>query len=283
MLSLAAGVAFVEGALKVMAQEGSRSPRHGRYEASAGAAAAYRTALELRYQVYCIECNFLSADDYPDGVETDEHDDDAAHFYAFDSRDELVGYVRLVRPDAEGSFPIQRHCRVGVVAGSLPPVSESAEISRLMVRSDYRRRRGDRLSGVTASQNREAFVGERRHQAPQILLSLYRQMYAYCREHGIRYWYAAMERPLARSLARLDFSFTAIGPETNYYGPVSPYVVDLRELERRVGRRRPELLEWLQRPERVSEIADHVADLGVCHIHPANAVLLREDRARHVT
>lgn len=265
-----------------IANDTARLRRHGRHAAAAGAGSAYRTALELRYQVYCIECNFLSPDDYPDGVETDEHDDDAAHFYAFDAHDELVGYVRLVRPDDEGRFPIQRHCRISVGPDALPPMAESAEISRLMVRSDYRRRRGDRLSGVTASQNREAFAGERRHEAPQILLSLYRQMYAYCREQGIRYWYAAMERPLARSLARLDFTFHPLGPETNYYGPVSPYVADLRELERRVGRRRPELLEWLQRPERVAETAERVVDLGVCHIEPANAVLLREDRARHL-
>lgn len=151
-----------------------------------------------------------------------------------------------------------------------------------MVRSDYRRRRGDRLSGVTASQNRAAFVGERRHEAPQILLSLYRQMYAYCREHGIRYWYAAMERSLARSLARLDFAFDEIGPETDYYGPVSPYVADLRVLESRLGRCRPELLQWLQRPEHAVETSDHVDDLGVCHISAANAVLLREDRARRI-
>ena len=177
---------------------------------------ALRSALELRYQVYCIECNFLSPDDYPEGVETDEHDDDAAHFYAFDQHDELVGYVRLVRPDPDQQFPIQRHCCVEGMDGALPPPAQAAEISRLMVRSDYRRRRGDRLSGVTAEQNKAAFAGERRHEAPQILLSLYRQMYAYSCENGIRYWYAAMERPLARSLLRLNFAFQSVGPQADY-------------------------------------------------------------------
>jgi N-acyl amino acid synthase of PEP-CTERM/exosortase system len=131
-----------------------------------------RKALELRYQVYCLEYNFLSPDDYPEGVETDEHDDGAAHFYAFDRDDELVGYVRLVRADAEQAFPIQKHCRLTAVDFDLPAPSNAAEISRLMVRSDYRRRRGDRLSGVTAKQNNAAFAGERRHESPQILLSL---------------------------------------------------------------------------------------------------------------
>lgn len=227
---------------------------------------AYKQALQLRYQVYCLECNFLSPDDYPEGLETDEHDTDAAHFYAFDSNEELVGYVRLVLPDEDQKFPIQKHCVLTVDRSSLPVPRQAAEISRLMVRSDYRRRRGDGLSGVTAEQNSAAFSGERRHEAPQILLSLYRQMYAYSRENGIRYWYAAMERPLSRSLQRLNFAFRSIGPETDYYGPVAPYVADLRELERQVGARRPELLAWLQKPERWYGKSTHGDDWGLCHV-----------------
>ncbi|MBL8352935.1 MAG: PEP-CTERM/exosortase system-associated acyltransferase [Burkholderiaceae bacterium] len=227
---------------------------------------ALRTALRLRYQVYCIECNFLSPEDYPDGVETDEHDDSAAHFYAFDAREELVGYVRLVRPDAERLFPLHRSCELSVDPADLPPPEGCAEISRLMVRNDYRRRRGDRLSGVTAEQNNAAFSGERRHEAPQILLSLYRQMYAYSLENGIRHWFAAMERPLARSLQRMNFAFRAIGPETDYYGPVAPYLADLRELERQVGARRPDLLAWLQHPEQWFGEKTHGSDWGFCHM-----------------
>ena len=227
---------------------------------------ALRSALKLRYEVYCLECNFLSPDDYPDGIETDEHDEDAAHFYAFDSDEELVGYVRLVRPDAARQFPIQRHCELSLEHAALPIPQQAAEISRLMVRYDYLRGRGDRLSGVTAEQNNAAFAGERRHEAPQILLSLYRQMYAYSRENGLRYWYAAMEKPLARSLLRLDFPFQSIGPQTDYYGPVAPYLADLRHLEERVGARHPALLAWFQRPERWFGTATHGDDWGLCHM-----------------
>jgi N-acyl amino acid synthase of PEP-CTERM/exosortase system len=235
-------------------------------------AQAFRRATELRFQVYCLEYNFLSAGDYPDGVETDEHDEHAAHFYAFNAQEELVGYVRLVRPDAEGMFPLQRECALFPEGLALPAAGQAAEISRLMVRSDYRRRRGDRLSGVTAEQNRAAFAGDRRHQAPQILLNLYRQMYAYSRENGLRHWYAAMERPLARSLLRLNFAFRTIGHETDYYGPVSPYLADLHELEAQVGQRRPELLAWLQTPERWFGPSTHGEEWGPCHIGPVGGV-----------
>ena len=238
---------------------------------------ALQSAYALRYQVYCIECSFLSPDDYPDGVESDEYDDGAAHFYAFDSDDELVGYVRLVRPGADGLFPIQQRCALSVDGTGLPDASHAAEISRLMVRGDYRRRRGDRLSGVTAKQNNAVFAGDRRCEAPQILLGLYRQMYAYSREHGIRHWYAAMERPLARSLLRLDFAFRPIGPQTDYYGPVAPYVADLRELEAQVGERHPHLLSWLQEPERRADLAHaHEGDLDSCHLRDSGLASLRQ-------
>lgn len=202
-------------------------------------------ALRLRYQVYCLEYNFLSADDYPDGVETDEHDDRAAHFYAFDASEELVGYVRLVLTNADHRFPFQQHCALSAGV-QLPQASKAAEISRLMVRSDYRRRQTDKLSTVTAQQNVAALSGDRRHQSPQVLLNLYRQMYQYSVQQGLQYWYAAMEKPLARSLSQLGFGFTPIGPEADYYGPVAPYLADLRRLEEQIHQRDPDLLQWLQ-------------------------------------
>lgn len=88
-----------------------------------------------------------------------------------------------------------------------------------------------------------------RNNTPQILLSLYRQMYAFSLNNGIRYWYAAMERSLARVLTRMNFGFRQVGPPTDYYGPVAPYLADLRELEARVGKSNPALLAWMHHTE----------------------------------
>jgi N-acyl amino acid synthase of PEP-CTERM/exosortase system len=202
---------------------------------------------ELRFQVYCLECGFLDKNDYPQGLETDEHDDASAHFGAYDLENELAGYVRLVSPDAIGTFPFQNHC-VSLLDGvQLPPAGHSAEISRLMVREDLRRVRGEaateRAGGASAAMRR---LTEMRQPSPQILLSLYREMYAYSLQHGIRYWYAAMERALARTLNRMNFSFRQIGPATDYYGPVAPYVADLRELEDQLDQHCPSLLAWMR-------------------------------------
>ncbi len=219
---------------------------------------AFERALELRFEVYCLECNYLLPGDYPDGVETDEHDESAAHFYAFDHEEQLVGYVRLVKPDPQARFPFQRHCKLSSGVELAAP-HEAAEISRLMVRKDYRRRQGDSLCGVTAQQNAAAFSGDRRHQAPGVLLNLYRQMYQYCLVNNLRFWYAAMERPLARSLAQFGFHFTPIGPATDYYGPVAPYLADLRRLEDQVRRRDAGLLDWLMDSRSMPETVDHGA------------------------
>lgn len=224
----------------------SREGRLGRDEA------LMRKVFELRFQVYCIECGFLPTADYPERREIDEHDTTAAHFCASNLKDELVGYVRLVRPDAEQTFPFQSHCSELLPGTSLAPPSESAEISRLMVREDYRRRRGDTLAGLTIEQGQVPEATDRRDNSPQILLSMYRQMYAYSLQNGIRYWYAAMERSLARVLVRMGFAFQQVGLQTDYYGPVAPYLADLRELEARVSQTSPALMDWLRRSEPAS-------------------------------
>lgn len=209
-----------------------------------------QSAFELRYNVYCLECRFLDAGAYPEGLETDSYDEASAHFCSYNLKDELVGYVRLVSPDANGQFPWQQYCTELVDDVALPPNGQSAEISRLMVRQDYRRRVGDTLTGIAGADDSLPAPAERRTRSPQILLSLYRQMYHHSLENGIRYWYAAMERSLARSLQSMDFGFRKIGAQTDYFGPVAPYVADLRDLETRLEKSNPALLAWIQRPDR---------------------------------
>ena len=206
----------------------------------------------LRYDVYCLECKFLDANDYPDGIETDEYDGRSVHFTAHSLVGELVGSLRLVHAAASESFPFELHCEAPFEGAVLPPRDQCGEVSRLVVRRTYRRRVGDSLAGIP-----QAFLsddspglptwrlpGERRSNSPELLLGLYRQMYQYSLECGIRYWYAAMERSLARALSRLQFVFVPIGKEVDYYGPVTPYLADLRELESRLNERAPDLLAW---------------------------------------
>lgn len=188
-----------------------------------------RQVHELRFQVYCLEQGFLDAIDYPGGCEFDEHDRTAMHFASCDVDGEVAGYVRLVAANSTGEFPFQAHCPTLHDGVQLPPSHQSLEISRLMVSAQYRRQ-PDR--------------------SPEILCGLFRQMYVASVQKGVHYWYAAMERSLVRVLQRmLGISFQQIGPVTDYYGPVAPYMIDVREVALRLRSQRSQLMRGLQRVE----------------------------------
>jgi hypothetical protein len=55
-----------------------------------------------------------------------------------------------------------------------------------------------------------------------------------------------MEQDLAQVLNHLDFQFEQIGLKANYFGPVAPYLADLRATQTRVGETNPALLAWMQ-------------------------------------
>ena len=208
---------------------------------SAGEADLFRQVAALRYEVYCIERGFLDPDDYPRKVEVDDYDDRSMHAAAFDPDGLLVGAVRLVLATGSQSFPFEKYC--GVFENFVfPPREQCGEVSRLVVRKSFRRRPGDSPQGVSKeylehgspdaiSRKKPGLSGERRSNSPEILLGLYREMYRFSRQNGIRYWFSAMERALLRSMSRIGFKFKPVGPGTDYYGPVTPFMSDLSEFK----------------------------------------------------
>jgi N-acyl amino acid synthase of PEP-CTERM/exosortase system len=203
--------------------------------------ALFKEILRLRYEVYCLECHYLDAREYDEGLETDSYDIRSYHVGAHNLEGLLVGTVRLVFASEAEVFPFEEHCKV-FDDFDFPPRAQCAEVSRLVVRKDFRRRPGDSLQGVSKEFQEKGKVEDisplkehkpgphRRSSSPQILLGMYREMYRHSRKAGIRYWFAAMEKGLARSLGKMGFHFVAVGPEGDYYGPVAAYVVDLWEL-----------------------------------------------------
>ena len=209
-----------------------------------GAGEALQQTFQLRYLVYCIERGFLAEADYPQQSESDEFDAYSEHFSAYGRDEEIAGSVRLVRYSEKLGYPFQSHCPVfpGV---TLPPPEQAEEISRLVVSKTYRRRREDNWIGVNENDvEPPPDIAAKRGGHPIIVLGLYRAMFQYSRENGIRYWYAAMERSLARLLGRYGFDFTPIGPQVDYYGPVTVYMADLRALEEKVSVADPALFKW---------------------------------------
>lgn len=216
-----------------------------------------RRVLALRYRVYCQERSFLPAHDYPNGEECDEFDQYSHHFAAFDRAGEIAGAVRLVRYVESLELPGQRYC---TLFDDLPdslkslPLKSTAEISRLIVSKDYRRRKTDNEYGefgVAPSGVGVIDLAEERRKRhdPQIVLGLYRSMYQKSKLEGITHWYAAMEKSLARLLLRCGFEFHPIGPEVDYYGPVTPYIACIADLEASVARTDPDRFNWFTSPD----------------------------------
>lgn len=201
-------------------------------------------AYQLRYQVYCIERSFLSPDEYPSCSEQDIYDDCSEHFSAYDRHNQIAGAVRLVRWSPELQYPFTEHCPIFADAW-IPPNEEAQEISRLVVSKQYRRRQGDNWLGINEDPlELPEDIAAKRGGHPIIVLGLYREMYRYSKKHGVKYWYAAMERSLARLLGRYGFDFKPIGPQVDYYGPVGVYLASLADLEARVSTETPQLFEW---------------------------------------
>ena len=83
--------------------------------------------------------------------------------------------------------------------------------------------------------------------SPRILLGLFRKVYRFSRANGITYVYAAMEVPLARMLRRYQIVFHRVSPSVDYYGPVTLYIANLKEVERRLAESNPDLPRWMQK------------------------------------
>ncbi len=187
----------------------------------------------LRYHVYCEEKHFLRPQDYPDGEEIDEFDSNAIHLSAIDRQDRILGTIRLVQPD-DNKFPLLHHCDISLTG--IP--TNTAEISRLAVAKLCQLAEQNPAWNTMQNSADDACSSSKSQQQDytrsNIVLGLYKAMYQESKRRGIDYWLAAMEKSLARLLRRFNFLFTPIGPEVDYYGPVTPYLARIVDIEQAV-------------------------------------------------
>ncbi len=176
-------------------------------------------AHRLRFQVYCRECNFIDEAEYPGGYEMDEYDRYSVHFGALDAQERLVGAVRLILP-ACGKFPLEGKSPCIDLGGLGVSRDECAEISRLTISKAYRR-------GMQARPTEFIL------RVSSIALGLCLEMHRECRAMGINYCLALMEKPLWMLLRIHGFVFRQVGPEVDFFGKVTPYLIDIHDLEKR--------------------------------------------------
>jgi N-acyl amino acid synthase of PEP-CTERM/exosortase system len=230
-----------------------------------GAPLLLEKSYRLRYQVYCVERRFLPADDYPNHMEIDEFDRRAVHVGVMDADGELAGTARVVKGAIAG-LPVFRHCSFFPGQATLhDPANTLVEVSRLAISRRYTRRRDDVLAGDQAARVARAGSasrsGERRDGRDDLLGTLLKGGYQAAKRMGATHLLAATEKSLQRWLAQFGFPFMVVGPESDYYGCVAPYIMSLAAFDQLILERRipalddfhaglePELIPRLAEPD----------------------------------
>ncbi len=205
----------------------------------------------LRYQVYVNEWGFERPEDHPSGMEKDAYDDNSRHFYACRGEGgEIIGTARIIL-DCGLPFPIERHFTLDAAHQAIPR-SRLAEISRLAISKDFRRRAIDQVifsqddslcSQVeTDPAMKRALKDERRKCEHELIRGIYLLLYQESLRLGLTHWYAVMARGLHVTLGRWGIEFQQIGPAQDYHGVRAPYLLSIDDLTRSIAARNPELL-----------------------------------------
>ena len=196
----------------------------------------------LRYDVYVSEFGFEKKEDHPSGLERDIYDSHSVELAAIehidDERQNVIGTIRLVLHSEHG-FPIENAVPIDFKEEK-PPIDRVAEISRLTISKDYRRRQGDGLYGVKSYQKvSDADILSSRERAqnvkvriqPYLVLGLFKELYHVSKKLGITHWYMITEKKLWYALKRFDLIFRQIGEPVIYHGLRIPYLGIIDEIE----------------------------------------------------
>ena len=194
------------------------------------------TSFGIRHHVYCDELKFEPLRD--NGLETDEFDSFSEHcLIRHMATGEFAGTVRLVRPKQQHEqLPIEKFCIDSISDAALAPQNfsrhEIAEISRLAVPLQFRRRQMDRFDGAAVGViNQQTYSESELRCFPFIAVGLYFAAAATAIEHGVHHAYVMMEPRLARSMSFVGIKFEQIGPVIDYHGRRAPYYINQHLLQ----------------------------------------------------
>ncbi|SDT97199.1 PEP-CTERM/exosortase system-associated acyltransferase [Desulfobacula phenolica] len=209
-----------------------------------------KDSFRMRYEVYVQEFRFEKAADHPGGLEKDEYENDSIHFVCLNENDSVVGTIRLVF-DSDKGFPIEHAVKTNFI-GTKPDRSKIAEISRLTVSKDLRRRKEDGMYGVESYLKRKHGGvlpddgsipdGMQGRKNPIIVLGLYQVMYHESRRRGISHWYMITQKKIFYALKKYGFIFHRIGESVEYHGERIPYLGIVDEIEKNLLKNDPDML-----------------------------------------
>ena len=191
---------------------------------------------KLRYQVYCIENEFLNSEQYPDELEFDDYDQQSVHYLIRHRKSgDYAATTRLILPDAnnpEKLFPLELHCEIDNFA-VMQPINRKhlGEVSRFCVSKAFKKRKNEANTlAAIGSDWQDYFTLAERRTFPHISLALIACVIKASYENDIHYLYATTEPPWLRFVSALGINFIKIGPLVDYHGERWPTVIKITDL-----------------------------------------------------
>lgn len=188
------------------------------------------TAFRIRHKVYCEELGYEPIRE--NGMETDAYDPHALHVLIRSvASGDYVGCIRLVRPNPAQSaqpLPFEKTCVATLDRSLIDPAAlprdRIAEVSRLAVLAQYRRRKGESASAAPGSDR--DFGSHTQPRFPYLTAGLYLGMIATAAHHGIDTLFTLTEPRLARHLGALGVKVTPVGAGVEHRGKRVPSMLD---------------------------------------------------------
>lgn len=220
---------------------------------SATSDALLESVYRIRYQVYCLETGFEDPAQFPDGMEKDEYDIQSEHYLIrHRETNAFAATTRLILPhpqDLGRPFPTECHCHIERLdlLDNIPR-NQIAEVSRLCVSGEFKRRKGEPHTTAGIGRNSSLRTSGRdnnRRVLPNFTLALFSCAVRMSSRHGITHWYALMEYQVARLFRTLGIHFIPIGPMVEYHGQRRPYLIKIADLLAETKIKNPDAWEML--------------------------------------
>ncbi|AUC62314.1 PEP-CTERM/exosortase system N-acyl amino acid synthase [Cyanobacterium sp. HL-69] len=191
----------------------------------------------IRYQVYCQELGYEPVENFPDFMEKDSYDNRSIHcILQHKSTGIYAGCVRLVLSntnDIDHRFPFESICHNHTFDFENISRTNVAEISRLAVISQFRKRSGEQNtpSGLIVFENRsKEEIREQRRRSSVIALGLYLAATSLGMDLGLSHAVTLMEPRLARHLRMSGLIARPIGTVVDFHGKRGPYTLERQEV-----------------------------------------------------
>lgn len=187
---------------------------------------------KIRYDVFCTELKLEEG--CPEDVEADEFDSHSYH-YLLQHRptQKYAGTIRIVVPPSgqpELITPIEKYCFEAVDPSIMDiaslPRGSFAEVSRLAVPADFRKRSGEAGKAYVVDSPKKTDTNiNGRSSFPHIAIGLYLAAASLFTLKELEYIFVMVEPRLARSMRRIGLHFEQMGETIEYHGQRAPFYI----------------------------------------------------------